>query len=127
KSNSRNYDVWIDFARLEKAGGDEEQVREVYERAIAQIPHSQKKRHWRRYIYLWICYALWEEMTNNDMERARQVYQECFKLITHKKWTFAQIWIMKAQFEVRQMQLTAARKTLGQAIGMCPKDKLFRA
>ena len=34
---------------------------------------------------------------------------------------------MKAQFEVRQMQLTTARKTLGQAIGMCPKDKLFRA
>jgi crooked neck len=30
------------------------------------------------------------------------------------------------QFEVRQSQLTAARKLLGQAIGMCPKDKLFK-
>ncbi len=33
---------------------------------------------------------------------------------------------MKAEFEVRQGQLAAARKKLGQAIGMCPKDKIFR-
>ncbi len=43
-----------------------------------------------------------------------------------EKFTFAKVWLMKAQFEVRQMQLQAARKTLGQAIGMCLKDKLFR-
>ena len=38
----------------------------------------------------------------------------------------AQIWIMAAQFEIRQMRLPAARKLLGTAIGMCPKAKLFR-
>ena len=38
-----------------------------------------------------------------------------------------QVWVMAAKFEVRQMQLTAARKLLGRAIGMCPKAKLFRA
>jgi crooked neck len=47
-------------------------------------------------------------------------------LIPHKKFTFAKIWLMKAQFDIRQQDLTAARKTLGQAIGMCPKDKLFK-
>ena len=76
---------------------------------------------------MWIFYALWEEMVNHDIDRARQIYQECMKLIPHRKWTFGKIWIMKAQFEVRQLQLQAARKTMGQAIGMCPKDKLFRA
>ena len=126
KDNPKNYDAWFDFARLEETGGDVDRVRDVYERAIAQIPPSQEKRHWRRYIYLWILYAIWEEMTNGDVERARQIYQECLKLIPHKKWTFAKIWIMKAQFEIRQMQLQAARRTLGQAIGMCPKDKLFK-
>jgi crooked neck len=126
KENPKNYDAWFDFARLEETGGDVDRVRDVYERAIAQIPPSQEKRHWRRYIYLWIFYAIWEEMTNGDVERVRQIYQECLKLIPHKKWTFAKIWIMKAQFEIRQMQLQAARKTLGQAIGMCPKDKLFK-
>lgn len=126
KENPRNYDVWFDFARLEETAGDVERVRDVYERAIAQIPPSQEKRHWRRYIYLWIFYALWEEMENKDVERARQIYQECLKLRPHKKFTFAKIWLLKAQFEIRQMDLQAARKTLGQAIGMCPKDKLFR-
>lgn len=29
KQNSRNYDVWFDYARLEEAYGDVERVREV--------------------------------------------------------------------------------------------------
>ncbi|MCJ1352143.1 MAG: NineTeen Complex (NTC) component [Icmadophila ericetorum] len=126
KENPKNYDIWIDYARLEETSGDPEKIRDVYERAIAQIPPTQEKRHWRRYIYLWVFYALWEEMDNKDTERARQIYSECLKLIPHKKFTFAKIWLLKAQFELRQMQLQAVRKTLGQAIGMCPKDKLFK-
>lgn len=126
KENPKNYDVWFDYARLEENSGEPDRVRDIYERAIAQIPPTQEKRHWRRYIYLWVFYALWEEMDNQDVERARQIYHECLKLIPHKKFTFAKIWLMKAQFELRQMQLQNARKTLGQAIGMCPKNKLFK-
>ncbi|EEH07975.1 pre-mRNA-splicing factor CLF1 [Histoplasma capsulatum G186AR] len=126
KENPKNYDIWFDFVRLEESSGDVDRVRDVYERAIAQIPPSQEKRHWRRYIYLWIFYALWEELETKDMDRARQIYQECIKLIPHKKFTFAKIWLMKAQFEIRQMDLQTARKTLGHAIGACPKDKLFK-
>ena len=126
KENPKNYDAWFDYARLEETLGDVDRVRDVYERAIAQIPPTQEKRHWRRYIYLWIFYAVWEETESKDVERARQIYQECLKLIPHKKFTFAKIWLMKAQFEIRQQQLSTARKTLGQAIGMCPKDRLFK-
>lgn len=125
KENPKNYDIWFDYARLEETSGDLDRVRDVYERAIAQIPPTQEKRHWRRYIYLWIFYAIWEEMEAKDVERAGQVYQQCINLIPHKKFTFAKIWLMKAQFEIRQQQLKAARMTLGQAIGKCPKDKLF--
>jgi crooked neck len=99
----------------------------VYERAIAQVPPSRdSKRLWRRYIYLWIFYALYEEIQTRDMERARSIYSECLKLIPHKKFTFAKIWLLKAQFELRQGELQAGRKTLGHAIGLCPKDKLFK-
>jgi crooked neck len=126
KENPKNYDVWFDFARLEETLGDHDQVREVYERAIANIPPTREKRHWRRYIYLWIFYALWEEMSGKDIDRTRQIYTECLKLIPHKQFTFAKIWLLKATFEIRQMNITAARKLLGQAIGMCPKDKLFK-
>ncbi len=126
KENPKNYDLWFDYARLEESSGDIERVRDVYERAIAEMPPTQEKRHWRRYIYLWVFYALWEEMEAKDVERARQVYQECLRLIPHKRFTFAKIWLLKAQLEIRQMDLQAARKTMGQAIGMCPKDRLFR-
>lgn len=126
KENPKNYDAWIDYARLEERSGDFDRIREVYEKAIAQIPPTQEKRHWRRYIYLWIFYALWEEMESKDIDRSRQIYEECLKLVPHKKFTFAKIWLMKAEFEIRQQQLSIARKTLGRAIGMCPKDKLFK-
>lgn len=126
QQNAKNYDTWLDFARLEETGGDVDRVRDVYERAVAQIPPTQEKRHWRRYIYLWIFYAMWEEMEAKDVERARQIYKLCLELIPHRKFTFAKVWLLRAQFEIRQGQLATARKTLGQAIGMCPKDKLFK-
>jgi crooked neck len=123
--NPKNYDAWIDYARLEEAAGNEDRVRDVYERAIAQLPPSKEKRHWRRYIYLWIFYAIWEELDARDVERARQVYAEALKLVPHKSFTFAKLWLLAAQFEVRQRDLMKARKLLGTAIGMCPKPKLF--
>ncbi|KAF9696105.1 hypothetical protein EKO04_006004 [Ascochyta lentis] len=126
KENPKNYDAWIDFARLEETSGNTDRVRDVYERAIAQIPPTQEKRHWRRYIYLWLFYAVYEESVTKDITRTRQIYQECIRLIPHKRFTFAKLWLQFASFEIRQYQLTAARKLLGQAIGMCPKDKLFK-
>ncbi len=55
-----NYDAWFSLARLEEDAyrADEEdgedveptRVREVYERAVANIPPATEKRYWRRYI-----------------------------------------------------------------------------
>ncbi|KAF2706763.1 TPR-like protein [Pleomassaria siparia CBS 279.74] len=126
KENPKNYDAWIDFARLEETAGNTDRVREVYRKAIAQLPPTHEKRHWRRYIYLWLFYALYEETVSKDIEETRQIYQECLKLVPHKKFTFAKVWLMAANFEVRQGELTAARKLLGRSVGMCPKDKLFK-
>ncbi|EIE81054.1 hypothetical protein RO3G_05759 [Rhizopus delemar RA 99-880] len=123
--NPKNYDVWFDYAKLEESAGDPTRVREVYERAIAQIPPAEEKRYWRRYIYLWINYALYEELETEDIERTREIYEQCIKLLPHKQFTFAKIWLMYAQFEIRQMNVQQARKLLGRAIGMCPKNKLF--
>jgi crooked neck len=126
KASPKNYDAWLDLAALEETAGDADRVRDVYERAIAQIPPTQEKRHWRRYIYLWLCYATFEESVTGDVERVQQIYDGCIKLIPHKKFTFAKLWLNKALFEIRQMKLTQARKTLGTALGMCPKEKLFK-
>lgn len=116
-------------------------MREVYERAVAQVPPGDEKRFWRRYIFLWLDYALFEEIetkvfepditlvtpTNppQDYERARQIYQTAIKLVPHKIFTFAKLWLLYARFEVRRLDLPAARKILGAGIGMCPKEALF--
>ncbi|TDL16887.1 protein prenylyltransferase [Rickenella mellea] len=136
-----NYDVWFDYARLEEgavrslveesASGEEVEeavgrVREVYERAIANVPPGDAKRFWRRYIFLWLDYALFEEIDVKDYERARQIYKTTLTVIPHKRFTFAKVWLMFARFEVRRLDLPAARKMLGTAIGMCPKEKLFK-
>lgn len=124
--NPMNYDIWFDYIRLEESVGNKARVREVYERAIANVPPAEEKRYWQRYIYLWINYALYEELDAGDMERTRDVYHECLKLIPHKKFSFAKIWLLAAQFEIRQLNLNGARQILGNAIGKAPKDKIFK-
>ncbi|EYU40013.1 hypothetical protein MIMGU_mgv11b022575mg [Erythranthe guttata] len=105
RKNPLNYDIWFDYIRLvEEIGGDKQTMEDLYERAIANVPPSQEKRYWRRYIYLWINYALYEEL---EIPKIRI------------------IWLMAAQFEVRQLNIGRARKILGSAIGMAPKDTIF--
>ena len=41
KANPHNYDAWFDYLRLLESDGDVDQVREVYERAIANVPPSK--------------------------------------------------------------------------------------
>ena len=62
KANPNNYDAWFDYLRLMESEAEPDAVREVYERAIANVPPAEEKRLWRRYIYLWINYALYEEL-----------------------------------------------------------------
>lgn len=126
KENPMNYDAWFDFIRLVESEGNVDVIRETYERAIANVPPSKEKHFWRRYIYLWINYAVYEELEAGDMERARQVYRAALDLLPHKRFTFAKLWLLYAQFEIRQKDVATARRALGSALGKCPKAKLFR-
>lgn len=141
-SSTTDYDTWFDYSRLEEdayralsaSGGSQDQleqatkrVREVYERAIAQVPASQEKRDWRRYIFLWLRYALFEEIETRDHDRAREVYKAAIAVVPHRRFTFAKLWVQYARFEVRRLDLPTARKIMGTAIGMAPKLKLFSA
>ncbi|KAH7714071.1 crooked neck protein [Aphelenchoides avenae] len=126
--NPYNYDAWFDYIRLlTNEGVERTEVEDVFERAIANIPPYMEKRFWRRYIWLWIYYAVYEELDVKDAEKTREIWKACLENVPHKKFTFAKLWIMFAQFEVRQLNLGAARKIMGAAIGKCPKKKLFSA
>lgn len=50
KENPHNYDAWFDFIRLEEGHGDMEKTRDVYERAIANLPPSEVCTTWSRMI-----------------------------------------------------------------------------
>ncbi|KAL5993549.1 Crooked neck-like protein 1 [Asimina triloba] len=220
RKNPLNYDAWFDYIRLEESVGDKEKTREVYERAIANVPPAEEKRYWQPskckesnanlndigFGLFRINYALFEELDANDIERTRAVYSlnfdsnylevpdnslwvpqcdivrfgaaqlmshdfrllqlefapkskgviirancyswyqrgtpavgvvrrrtrwklvglECLNIIPHKKFSFAKIWLLAAQFEIRQKNLKGARKILGTAIGIAPKDKIFK-
>ncbi|KAK9073706.1 hypothetical protein SSX86_006300 [Deinandra increscens subsp. villosa] len=126
RKNILDYDSWFELIRLEESVGSKSRIREVYERAIANVPPADEKRYWQRFIYLWISYALYEELDAQDVSRTRDVYNECLKLIPHKKFSFAKFWLLAAQFEIRQLNLSGARSILGNAIGIAPKDKIFK-
>lgn len=61
-----------------------------------------------------------------EYERTRQIYQTALKVVPHKQFTFAKLWILFAKFEIRRLRLTEARKVLGAGIGICPKPALFQ-
>jgi crooked neck len=111
----------------EQSGSSVAKIRELYERAVAQVPTVMTKKAWKRYIYLWVNYAIFEELTASDLARARQVYERLIKLVPHREFSFSKIWILYAHFLVRQADLDKARKVLGMALGMCPLPKLFKA
>lgn len=96
-----NYDVWFDYIKLEESLSGPDVVRAVYERAVENIPPTATKLHWCRYVYLWIYYAVYEELVADDAGRAREVYRSCLKIIPHAEFTFAKVWILAAQLEVR--------------------------
>ncbi|KAJ4720246.1 Crooked neck-like protein 1 [Melia azedarach] len=126
RKNPMNYNTWFDYIRLEEnIGNNKERVRELYERAIANVPPTEEKKYWIRYIYVWMNYALYEELETRDIERTRDVYRQCLKLIPHSKFSFAKIWLLAAEFEIRQLNLNGARQILGNAIGKAPKGKIF--
>lgn len=107
-----DYDTWFDYLRLLEGEEEADVIRDAYEKAIAQVPPVTEKYYWRRYIYLWIYYALFEELKMNDAEKTRDIYLMCMKLIPHKKFTFAKMWLLYAKFEIRQKNLQSARKIL---------------
>lgn len=126
EKNPSDYDCWFDYLQILENEGDVDIIRDRYERAIANIPPTTIKDHWRRYIYLWINYALFEELHTKSFDRVRQVFKACLELIPHKTFTFGKIWLLYANFEIRCKNIDKARKILGTALGMCGKEKIFR-
>lgn len=56
-------------------------IKSVYERAVANTPPStQDKRLWKRYVYLYLNYAVYLEQNGED---AVKTYQDILRKIPH--------------------------------------------
>ena len=62
KEFPNNYDAWFDLIFLEQETKDIQKTRDTFEEAINNLPPANEKRLWKRYIYLWISYAVFEEI-----------------------------------------------------------------
>ncbi len=140
EKNPLNYDIWFDYTRLEEQVAENEsvntensgnintnRVREIYERAITNIPPINEKKYWRRYIFLWINYAIYEEYNAKDTTRADAVYKKALEIVPHKSFTFTKLWILYAHFHLRNKNIDLARKVFGMSIGITPREKIFKA
>ena len=59
--------AWLDHSKLYHTHSPGPAL-QVYERAISNVPPAPEKRYWQRYIYLWIKYALFEELEAGERQ-----------------------------------------------------------
>ena len=73
-------------------------------------------------------YSLCEWIYPSDFEEISHlllIFLGRVKLIHHQKFSFTKIWLLAAQFEIRQLNLKATLQILGNAIGKTSKDKVI--
>lgn len=125
-----DYDTWFDYIHLAEAELTLDEIRDIYERAVANFPKNKRSKDpWRRYIYLWIYYATFEEVLAQDKERAFKVYEFCINNVIpdqHKTFTFAKLWLAAACLQIRMGDISKARNILDKSLKRCPKRKLFK-
>ncbi|EDO08038.1 tetratricopeptide repeat (TPR) domain containing protein [Babesia bovis T2Bo] len=132
-----NYDIWFDYIRMEEqqlgphatslpddshTDAQRARVCELYERAISNLPQVDDRRLWRRYSYLWVGYAIFSELTLQQLDRAVAVYRKALQVLPKD---FAKFYILLAELYLRQGDLDSMRKTFGLGLGQCKKPKLF--
>ncbi|CXI48699.1 pre-mRNA-splicing factor CLF1, putative [Plasmodium berghei] len=133
KKTPNDYDIWFNYIKLEEQNinliNKEKsiiRIRELYERAISIIPQIFTKKYWKRYIYLWINYSVFEELYADNIDRARQVYSNIFKILSKQNFTFKKMYILYANFEIRQMGIDKARAIFNHAIENVKNEKIFQ-
>jgi len=49
------------------------------------------------------------------------------EFIPHENFTFSKVWILYANFLLRQKNVEKMRKVLGMALGKCPRQKIIKS
>ncbi|SCU90166.1 LADA_0F02278g1_1 [Lachancea dasiensis] len=127
-TNPRDYETWWIYLELIELHYPNELASALEASLANNAPQDDTKTTvWRRYIYLWIRALIVFELNFGQYGKVRAMFEILTKeIIPNKRFTFAKIWTMYAKFELRQGNVTTARKILGWALGTCPKDKIYK-
>ncbi|QLL31976.1 hypothetical protein HG536_0C01440 [Torulaspora globosa] len=128
RENPRDFDTWWLYLNIIEEHFRSELSNSLEKSVHANEPQTLSKNiGWKQYILLWMRLLLFSELEVCDIERTRMLYKRLIdNVIPHKHFTFSKIWLMYAEFEIRQGDVSKARKILGRSIGMCPKPKTFK-
>ncbi|SCU87076.1 LAFA_0E04566g1_1 [Lachancea sp. 'fantastica'] len=126
--NPRDYDMWWLYLDLLADHYPSALAEELEKSVSGNAPEEQDKSlSWRRYVHLWLRVLIYFELHSGNITKTRELFARLTKeVLPNKRFTFAKIWTSYAKFELRQGNLTAARKILGYALGTCPKRKLYK-
>jgi crooked neck len=114
----QNLDHCFLYILTEEEAGEIDRARELYERFIAYIPQTGDKKFWKRYIYLWLFYAQFEEVKSKDIARCRQIYETVVELMNISQIFFAKIFREFGKFEIRQSNLSGFRKVMSAGLNL---------
>lgn len=127
QENPNDYDTWWIYLDLIQENFKSDLLT-CLDKSVTntQPEETMKTQAWKSYIFLWMRYLIHVELNCANLDLCRQLYQRLIDLIPHKHFTFAKIWYMYSQFELRNGDLALARKILGRALGLCAKPKIFK-
>lgn len=127
KKNARDYDTWWLYLDIMQENFQQEFLSSLEKSIMNNQPQElTKSLAWKQYVYLWIRCLTYLELEAGNIDLCRNLYKRLLnEVIPHKHFTFSKMWLMYSQFEIRQKNLSLARKILGKSLGLCPKRKTY--
>lgn len=87
-----------------------------------------KGSDWRQYVTFWLKCLNYIYLSLNESLKAKQLIEYLInEIIPHEKFTFAKVWVLNAQLELLEGNLSNMRQIFGRALGIQPKSKLFKS
>lgn len=125
KDNPQNYLTWLKYIKVVEKHGDESKIRDLYEKVVCILPTEQEKSFWNSFMNIWMSYAIYEEEAASDINRARNIYNRWLEVIPHQNFTFSKVWVMAADFEIRQQDVAKACQILRAGIARRPTAGVY--
>ena len=125
KKQPMAYDSWLNLVLLEQEAGDFAVARQVFLDAEVNVPKSSEKSDWKRFVFIFLAHAIFEETKMSDSGKAVETLEQCLKLIPHKQFSFSKIWVHLAKLHIRNQDVQSARLVLGKGIGQYGSKSIF--